>query len=162
MRKLSVIRSNDQTLCPFGLPIPFGCSHVGDFINKMGPTNSLGDDSTQSEKDHIADANVRLLAWNLAKESETGKCPYANEIMDSPSAENPEEKSVVNCNYEDSAPGESSKVYRPYFQQDFIGVGSFNGINSFPLGMYNDFNSSRNSYYGIYSVQGSADTKAKK
>jgi hypothetical protein len=156
MRKLSVIRSNDQITCPFGLPIPFGCMHAGKLIDKMAPINSLGPDSSVHEKDHITDANVRLLSWNLAKGNDEGQCPYANEIMEKSNTNNTE---TVNCNYEDTAPGQSSKGYRPYFQQDFVGYGAFNGINSFPLGMYDDFNSSRNNYYGIYSVQGSINDK---
>jgi hypothetical protein len=147
--KLAEIRKNDKSPCPFGLPIPFGCKHAGDNISKMAPLKSM-DKATQEEKDMISEANTKLLGINLLHgTSEPGRCPYAAKVFD--------DHDAVECNYEDSAPGvnpQDGLKAAPFFPSIFSGVG-LHGLLSYPIGYYADYNTSRNLYYGIFSLQGS-------
>lgn len=148
--KLAVIRTNEEQSCPFGLPVPFGCKYAGGVINRMAPLSALGDDPKPSEKKKVSDANVKVLAYTLMGSSEEpSKCDYAAHIFD--------KKEAVECNYEDTAPGEGQKgalLGAPFYDQIFAGVG-LNGLFSYPIGYYADYNISRNLYYGIFSLQGS-------
>jgi hypothetical protein len=147
--KLADIRKNDGDPCPFGLPIPFGCQCAGENIKRMAPLNVMGEDSSQDEIKMIGDANTKLLAWNLLRSSEKPtKCPYVGHII--------ENKDVVECNYNDSAPGEGAAQAlqaAPFYSKIFSGV--INGLYTYPIGYYSDYNVSRNLYYGTYSLQGS-------
>lgn len=146
--KLAEIRKNDDDPCPFGLPIPFGCQCAGSHIEKMAPLDVMGKDSSDEEKQSISGANTKLLAWNLLRTSEKPQiCPYAGHIM--------EKQNVTECNYNDSAPGEGAgQVLQaaPFYSKMFGGV--INGLYTYPLGYYSDYNVSRNLYYGTYSLQG--------
>lgn len=146
--KLAVIRKNSEQPCPFGLPIPFGCEHAGNTITKMASFSS-NDEFSDSDKEQIAEANTRLLAWNLEHSAEEScKCPYAATIM--------EKHDAVECNYEDTAPGvgQSNIVGPPFYSQVFMTT-ALNGLYSLPIGYYGDYSASRNLFFGIYSLQGS-------
>jgi hypothetical protein len=152
MRKLALIRKNtNEERCPFGLPIPFGCKHAGKFVENMAPFSSMGKEVSEDEKDQIADANVRLFAWELSRShEEPEKCPYATVIMDN--------KEAVECNFEDTAPGvpAANLVGAPFYSQVFTGSGG-SGLYSYPVGYYADYNTSRNLFFGMYSLQGSEE-----
>jgi len=98
-RKLATIRKDDGHKCPFGLPIPWACQHVNGVVRRMAPLK-IARDVTEEEAKQIADANVKLLAWSLLHGSDQpGRCPYAGKIF-------PKHLEAVECNYEDSAPGQ--------------------------------------------------------
>ena len=144
-----MIRKNDESPCPFGLPIPFGCKHAGNVIEKMAPLDMLGEEATPEEKKKVSDANVRVLAWSIMGSSlEPKKCPYAAKLFD--------QKEAVECNYEDTAPGmgDVPLAGSPFYSQIFSGVG-LEGLYSYPIGYYSDFSITRNLYYGALSLQGS-------
>lgn len=146
--KLSEIRKNDHESCPFGLPIPFGCNCAGKNIKRMSPLDIMGKDSSSDEKNMIGNANTKLLAWNLLRDTEKpAHCPYAGHIL--------EEQQAVECNYNDSAPGEGSAQAlqaAPFYSKIFNG--SVNGLFTYPMGYYTDYNLSRNLYFGTYSIMG--------
>lgn len=146
--KLAEIRKNDNSPCPFGLPIPFGCTCAGKNIDRMAPLNIMGDDSSEDEKQMIGNANTKLLAWNLLKSSEKPtQCPYVGHVL--------EKQESVECNYDDMAPREGSVQAlqpSPFYSKMFNG--SINGLATVPVGYYTDYNTSRNSYYGTYSLTG--------
>lgn len=146
--KLAEIRKNDNEPCPFGLPIPFGCKCAGSNIEKMAPLDVMGKDTSEDEQKMIGTANTKLLAWNLLRSTERPtQCPYAGHIL--------EDKDAVECNYEDTAPGEGSAQAlqaAPFYSKMFSGV--INGLYTYPVGYYSDYNVSRNLYFGTYSLQG--------
>jgi hypothetical protein len=146
--KLAVIRKNESDPCPFGLPIPFACKHAGNMIEKLAPLDVM-DDATEEEGQRIADANVRMLGWLLMKSTEQPcQCPYAAKIF--------KDKEAVECNYYDTAPGQDQKaalMAAPFYSQIFSGLG-LNGLFTYPIGYYADYNISRNLFYGIFSLQG--------
>lgn len=147
--KLAEIRKNDEDPCPFGLPIPFGCQCAGRNVERMAPLDVMGKDSSKDEKKSISGANTKLLAWNILRSTEKPQqCPYAGHIM--------EAQDVVECNYDDSAPGEGggqALQAAPFYSKIFNGIGA-NGLYTYPVGFYSDYNVSRNMYYGTYSLQG--------
>jgi hypothetical protein len=147
--KLAVIRDNEMTPCPFGLPVPFSCQYAGGVIDKLAPLKIM-EDATEEEQRRIADANVRMFAWLLMKSTEEPtRCPYAAKIF--------EEKGASECNYEDTAPGQDQKaalLAAPFYSQIFSGIG-LNGLFTYPIGYYADYNISRNLFYGIFSLTGS-------
>ena len=51
MRKLAMIRKDDEDGCPFGLGIPHACQTVGELVDRMAPLDSLGDESSEDEKE---------------------------------------------------------------------------------------------------------------
>lgn len=154
--KLAEIRKNDEDSCPLGLPIPFGCQCAGRNVDRMAPLDIMGADSSDDEKKMISGANTKLLAWNLLRSSEKPtQCPYAGHIL--------EGNNAVECNYNDSAPGEGAAQAlqaAPFYSKIFNG--SINGLFTYPIGYYTDYNISRNLYYGTYSLMGSLINKMNK
>ena len=154
MRRLKIaeIRKNDEEPCPLGLPIPFGCKCAGKHVEKMSPINVLGKDASEEERQAIGAANTKLLAWNILRSTEQPlQCEYVGHLM--------EDRNAVECNFEDSAPGQGSGqalMTAPFYSKIFSGV--INGLYSYPVGYYSDYNISRNLYMGIYSIQGSERT----
>jgi len=146
--KLAEIRTNDDSPCPFGLPIPFGCKYAGKNVERMAPLDMMGKDTSPEEKKMIAAANTKLLAWNLLRSPDKpGQCPYVGKLI--------EKNDMVECNYSDSAPGEGpgqALMAAPFYSKIFSGV--LNGLYTYPVGFYSDYNVSRNLYYGTYSLQG--------
>jgi hypothetical protein len=154
--KQAAIRKNESDPCPFGLPIPFGCKHAGTHIDRMASYDMIGDDPSPEEKTKIGNANVRLLAQCIMSSTEEPQsCRYAAKII--------ENKDAVECNYYDSAPGISNKSTpqpSPFYAQIFSGVG-LNGLYTYPIGYYADYDLSRNLFYGLMSVQGDTDLLCK-
>jgi len=146
--KLAEVRTNTESPCPFGLPIPFGCQYAGVFVDKMAPVDVMGEDSTKEEKVSIGGANTKMLAWSLLRTSEKPKqCRYVGHII--------EANKAVECNFDDSAPGEGpaqALLAAPFYSKIFSGV--VNGLYTYPVGYYSDYNISRNLYFGTYSLQG--------
>lgn len=151
--KLAEIRKNDDSPCPFGLPIPFGCKCAGANIDKMAPLDVMGKETSEEEQKMIGSANTKLLAWNLLRSTEKLKpCRYAGHIL--------EQRDAVECNFSDSAPGEGPPQALntpPFYSKVF--TDSINGLYTYPVGFYSDYNVSRNLYFGTYSLQGSVITK---
>lgn len=146
--RLAVIRRNDEDPCPFALPISFGCKHAGNYVDKMFPLTELPTDASDEDREKFAKNNNRLLTWSLDKYKGTSPCRYAGEqFADSVKA--------VECNFDDSAPGvgQDSVQGMPSYSKLFEQPGML-GLFSYPMGYYSDFNTSMNSYYGIYSLQG--------
>ena len=52
LRKLAVIRDNDETKCPFGLSVSHACRTLGDSADKMQPVD---EDASDKENQAIAD-----------------------------------------------------------------------------------------------------------
>jgi hypothetical protein len=146
--RLAVIRRNDEDPCPFGLSIPFACKHASNYVDRMFPLTELPVDVSDETKKKIVKNNNRLLASSLDKYEGTSPCRYAGEqFADSVKA--------VECNFNDSAPGggQDSAQGMPSYSKLFEQPGML-GLFSYPMGYYSDFNTSMNSYYGIYSLQG--------
>lgn len=147
--KIASIRKNEDEACPFGLPIPFGCKCSGKFVERMAPVDIMGDDSTEDEKEAIGKANTNLLAWNLLRDPEEPvQCPYVGHLL--------EKYDGVECNYDDTTPGEGpgqALTAAPFYSKIFSGM--INGLYTYPIGYYSDYNVSRNLYYGVYSLMGS-------
>jgi hypothetical protein len=146
--KLAEIRKNDENKCPFGLPIPFGCQNAGKNIENMAPFSVMGKDVSEDEKEMLAAANVKLLAWNLLRSSEKpSECPYVGHIL--------ENNEAVECNHDDSAPGEGpaqALLAAPFYSKMFNGI--ITGLTTYPAGYLSDYNTSRNCYFGTYSLSG--------
>lgn len=150
--KLAVIRKDAESPCPFGLTIPMGCSIAGEIIDKMAPLSVLGQSATEDEKQKLIAANSRVLVWTLMQDgTQPAHCKYAAKIF--------EQKNGVDCSYSDTAAGEeggAALIGSPSYGNQF------NGMFSAPIGYFSEFNGMRNSFYGIYSIQGSAEETALK
>jgi hypothetical protein len=148
MRKLAVIRTNNDNPCPFGLPIPFGCKCAGKHTENMAPLDIM-EKMTDEEKNMVSEANTKLLGHELLNTAEKPEqCRYVGHILDN--------KDVTECNYDDSAPGQGpgqSLATRPSYSNMF--EGSMSGLRTAPSGYFSDYNASQNSYLGILSYQGS-------
>ncbi|KKN74483.1 hypothetical protein LCGC14_0390000 [marine sediment metagenome] len=140
--KLAVIRSNDDTPCPFGLSIPYACRSAGELITQMAPVDVL-EDMTEEEKALIEKANKHLLMW---KNPET-RCIYAGKLF--------KDNDVVECNWLASDAGTSQRgalVGSPFYYKHYSGIG-LDGLYSYPLGYYTDNSIDRGMYYGMYSLE---------
>ena len=140
MEKLATIRKNGE--CPFGLPIPSGCNNAADMVDKMAPLNTLGENASKEDKEAIKQANTHLLVWN----SSCARCKYAAQIV--------EQKGGVQCSFGDTAAGvrESGALLGSPFYSRVFGEIGLDGLLSYPMGYYADNSTSRNMYYGIYSL----------
>jgi hypothetical protein len=144
-RKLAVLRDDSNgPICPFGLPIPFGCKNAGNLVNKM----ALISEVSKSEQEDIKTFNKRVLAWEANEE----QCVYAVEIV----------KDKAECNLgesdEESIPMKGLQS-SPFYSRVYNNI-AYDGLYSYPMGYYADGNISRNLYYGLYSLQGSSDEKS--
>lgn len=146
--KLSIIRDNESQGCPFGLSIPSACKIAGDTVKNMTSISDL-DDTTKEQENSIINSNNRILRWKSTNQ----QCIYADKLFpNSP---------TVECNFGDTAPTQKEKsvlLGSPFYSQHFAGIG-LDGLYSYPLGFYADYNISRNTYYGIYSLQGMNQNK---
>ncbi len=152
--KFAAIRKNDSAPCPYGLPIPFACKCAGSCIDRMAPVVLIGKNPSEQETKRIGEANVRLLsACVMSDTKEPQPCRYAAKIF--------EAQNGVECNYEDTAPGQSNRSIAqpaPAYSQLFSGVG-LNGLYSYPIGYYADYDLSRNNFYSLMSLQGSDEAE---
>ena len=148
--KLAIIRSDNDSPCPFGLGVPFGCQKVGALIARMAPVDVLGEDATDEERKEIADANRHLLMWLLSEES-GGRCRYASKVF--------EDKDAVECGWETDVSGEQGDGAlrgSPFYYKHFSGTG-LDGLYSYPLGHYTDNSIDKGIYNnnGFYSIEAS-------
>lgn len=152
--RLAVIRTNDEGGCPFLLPVPVGCKLAGDIVDRMATLDMLDHKPSKEEAQKITRANMRLWTWTLMQSNEEPKpCKYANKLF--------EDKQAVDCSYGDTAAGEvqsKALVGSPFYSQIFQGIG-LEGLYSVPLEGLSDFNIARNTYYSLYSLQGSEDKR---
>lgn len=146
--KIAEVRKNNEDPCPFGLPIPFGCKYAGKNVENMAPFNVMGKEASEDEKEMLAAANTKLLAWNLLRSSEKPEqCPYVGHIL--------EHNDAVECNHDDTAPGQGpaqALTAAPFYSKMFNGV--ITGLSTYPSGYLADYNVSRNMYFGSYSLSG--------
>lgn len=140
--KLAVLRSDDDSPCPFGLPINYGCSNAGEIIKNMAPL-SIIENASKEELDAISEANLKLLLWNNPQ----ARCIYSEKLM----------KGVVNCLWEDSddnikgVPSAST-----YFQKMFSGIG-LDGLYSIPMGYLSDgVNPTHQMFSGSFNLESAA------
>jgi len=137
IRKLAVIRENDDIRCPFLLPISQGCRSVGNAIDKMQAVN---DDMSDEEQEKIKEQN--LIIWGQA--SEPGRCKYAAHLFK-------QKPNFVDCNFGQIDAGVSPEVSfsgSPYYTQIGELFGIF-GLYSYPLTYHTDGQEFRNLYYGL-------------
>lgn len=73
IKKLAVIRDNEEKSCPFGLPIPIACEKVGNSIFSMKPEEN----------------NHEQFVWT----AEGKACPFLQKIM----------KNMVSCKFEEKS-----------------------------------------------------------
>jgi hypothetical protein len=149
--KLAIIRNTEDAPCPFGLKIPFACSNVGETISRMAPTNALGDDADDEERAEIAKANSTLMMMDATGE----RCPFAGKLF--------KDKKAVECNFGSTAEGmnpDKGLWPSPFYSKVYDNV-AYDGVFSYPLGWFGENNISRNTYYGIYSLQGSVSPRTK-
>ena len=147
IKKLAVIRSNEEHSCPFGLSIPYGCKCVGELIVHMAPLEIL-EDMSDEEKAEIARANKHLLMWK----SPELRCIYAGKLF--------KDKEVVECNWNANDEGTSQRgalVGSPFYYKHFSGIG-LDGLYSYPLGYYTDNSIDRGMYYGMYSIESTGES----
>jgi hypothetical protein len=146
--KIAEVRKNEENKCPFGLPIPFACKNAGNYVDQMAPFGVMGKEVSEDEKEMLAAANIKLLAWNLLRSSDKpSPCRYAGHIL--------EHNDAVECNHDDTAPGQGPAqplMPSPYYSKMFNGI--ITGLTTYPAGYMSDFNVSRNMYFGVYSTQG--------
>lgn len=142
--KLAVLRSDDSgQKCPFGLSIPSACGNVGETIDKMFPAD--GTELSDEEKQEVKKANNFLSRWQSTGE----KCKYAGQII----------KHDVNCNFGTNDAGmdiEKAPLAAPFYPKVYNNT-AYDGVFTAPIGYYADYDLMRNSYYGLYSLQGSYD-----
>ena len=137
--KKAVIRGENVRPCPFGLPVPEACENAGDAIKRMAHTDDAPDKDKALKK-----ANRLVYAYHKPCE----KCPYADKIL--------EEHKKVDCDFGDTGQGQKSVplIGSPLYPNTF-GNGLY-GIYSYPMGFYSDMNNSRNLFFGLFSLLGSA------
>ncbi len=143
IKKLAVIRNNEESPCPFGLSIPNMCQNAGQLVDKLVPLDTLGDDATKEELKELA-AHNNLIMEDAPKQ----RCKYASEIITSHKA--------VQCSYGEGVsnqPGGVPLAGSPFYSKVFEGPG-LTGLMSFPQGVESDETTQRNLYYGITSLFG--------
>lgn len=148
--RLAVLRSNDESPCPFGLPIPYACNNAGKSVDKMAPLDILGPEASEEEKEDLSISNNRLYMW--ANDGE--KCKYAARFFE-------KNKDLVDCSWNEY--GEHNKSVpkgSPFYAKHFSGIG-LDGLFSWPLGGYRDNSIDRGFYYGAYSVESTGSEESK-
>ena len=137
LEKEATIRGEGVRMCPFGLPIPEACMNVGKAINRMAPTP----EDEKAEK--IAKANRIVYAYH----KDCTRCMYADKVL--------EHNKKVDCNFGDTAAGRPSQPFAgsPLYPQTFSS--GYESLNSTTLGLYSDNNTSRNMFFGLFSLLGS-------
>lgn len=131
MRKLAILRSDQNNSCPFGLSIPFGCKNAGKTVDQMIVSNDP----------EIIENNINLLESN----NNPSPCKYTGLII--------EDTEFVDCLLEDNPeyqPIVGSPLYYKWNQGvSLVGGGEGGG---FPLGYYND-NSIDRSQHTLYNLE---------
>jgi len=141
IKKLAIIRDNEDTPCVFGLSIPFACKNAGSLVEKMAPISMAGEDADEEDIENLAKANNRILIM----EANGSICVYNDKIF--------EDKLKCECNFDSTAPGvkESPLAASPFYSRVYDNV-ALDGLYNLP--MSGDLNISRNLYYAVQSLQG--------
>lgn len=141
--KTAVIRGNNIRPCPFGLPVPQACMNAGKSVERMAPM----EDEEEPDKS-VGKANRVVYAYY----KDCTECPFADKVVES--------KEAVDCDFGDTGEGQSDAPFRgsPLYPQTFHGLG-LSGLYGYPLGFYSDNNHSRNLFFGLFSLLGSANTE---
>lgn len=140
IKKLAIIRDNDDVLCPFGLNINADCRVAGDAIDQMTVVPEQDADN-QKQIEDIVNSNKEILYKNPAP----AKCKYAVHLFKN-------KPKVVDCDYGDTAAGVGQNigfVGSPYYTRTTDGLG-MGGLLSYPLTYQSDGTEFRNLYYGLY------------
>jgi hypothetical protein len=137
-------------LCPFGLPVPGGCTSAGGLskedesavISKMVPLHLVEDDE---QRQAILEDNLEEML--LAETPE--KCPFADRVY--------ENKESVDCKFDEnqqSLPAGSAGLNgSPMYPHIMIG-NMPKAQYGYPINYYSDDNENTDVYYGIYSLIG--------
>lgn len=137
-------------LCPFGLPIPGGCTSAGGVSDEAGNSvifymQAIDDSMSDEEAEEAMEGNWELL-FSVDEDS---KCPFADMIF--------EEKESVDCKYDEKLgtlpAGNVGLQGSPLYPHIHIG-NMPEAQYGYPLEYYSDNNESRNVYYGLYSLIG--------
>src|SRR5690606_29592093 len=96
------------------------------------------------EQEHKKLTKANKLVYINHKTGE--KCPFADSIL--------EEFDKVDCDFGDTGQGQEAAAWQgsPLYPSTFQGLSG--GLHSFPLGFYADNDTSRNMFFGLYSLQG--------
>lgn len=127
---LKVIRDNNERICPYGFPIPFGCHKAGKLVESLKPATSQ----------EIANENIEILNKYAPNE----KCFYADKIID--------KTNKVVCKFPEEQDKIEMTTGSPLYYKPMSGT-LMTGLMTFPLGYYNDNSLERNYYYGYYSME---------
>lgn len=135
MFKLAVIRTDEDSPCPFGLDISQACHTAGESVDEMQPIDPDVDDNQS-----IINHNISLLEKN----PEPNRCKYAAHLFK-------KKPHVVDCNFGEADAGISQQVSfegSPYYSQIGEGVG-MGGLYNYPVTYHTDGSEYRNMYYGM-------------
>lgn len=134
MRKLAIIRDNQTTICPFGLPIAASCKIAGDSVDQM---QVIDFDNVDRQ---VVGRNLEIMH----SVSEPGRCKYAARLFK-------QHPYAVDCDWGDTAAGLSQSIPlmpSPYYTQIFEGLG-MSGMYNYPTSYQSDVGMFRNPYYGF-------------
>lgn len=127
MKKLAVLRDNENNRCPFKLPIPAACKNIGDAVLDLSFENEEENNNILNDKINSNDIHP---------------CFFANKIL----------KDHVICDLdEDELDHNHMPVGSPLYFKPLSGS-SFFGTYMNPAGYYND-NSIDRSYQTLYSIE---------
>lgn len=136
IKKLAVLRDDQNAKCPFGLPIPLGCQNIGNFILELPLANNKDDE----QNNQIIENNNKILSQ--ITQNEPNKCYFAKKIL----------KNHVVCDLDqEEIDGGLMPVGSPLYFKPLSGS-SFFGTYMNPAGYYND-NSIDRSYQTLYSIE---------
>jgi hypothetical protein len=138
-KKTAVIRGKDVRKCPFGLPIPQACLNAGNSVHRMAPSE---------DEESIKKANRLVYSFH----KDCTECPFADKVL--------KNHQMVDCDFGDTGEGQTDPnfVGSPLYPQTFHGTG-LSGLYGYPLGFYADNNESRNIFFGLFSLLGSANVE---
>lgn len=138
--KLSMIRKEGLSSCPYGLEIPFACLNLGELENKLIPINN---ELNTEDQEKIKNFNLKILKWYTDGKA----CKFLNKLF--------KEHNAVECSFESDG-SEVNLIGSPFYSKYFAGV-SLDGLYSVPLGAYVDNSIDRGQYFGMYSIESIAE-----
>jgi hypothetical protein len=122
LKKLSVLRSEFGTPCPFGLSVGIGCQNAGDSVAQMQPLEGLSEDRVERQREH----NVAVYSMQGG-----GRCIYADSLVEAADA--------VHCDF--GEPGAAIKdIPSPAISRGPVKYqpGGLAGYYSYPVWSYMD------------------------
>lgn len=140
--KLSVIRENNTTSCPFGLNINSACKTAGHLVEDMTNVSALVDEP-EDVISRVTEQNLKILN----DRGPQGRCLYSSRLF----KENP---NVVDCNFGDSAAGYLDPMIAniPEFENQTLSGQNRYTLYTLPFGYVSDSNGDLNTnlYYSNY------------